>query len=226
MGNGPFTNGQLGWENGNAHYIVAWNHGQAQPSISESIALNYTNYGSEGNVTRTIDFVVEYARMGDERTITSKDGYLSIVIPKRVTDELNDLYFAIATSYDQDMDPPDGFAFPQIDGKDGKEDLQPYYITALSPTLGEELKSLDEPIALETNKSFMPEKLFYLTYYPDFNGERQSHWVEVTDTRNIRNLGVFGIFVPETQVTQPQIGSAPEKSAATANGSKKELAKP
>ena len=222
MGVNPNINGQLGWEDGEAYYILAWDHGRGQPSISESIELHYTNYGSEGVVTRTVDFAVGYAREGDERTITSKDGYLSIVVPKRVTDKLHDLYFAIATSYADEIDPPQGFAYPQIDGPDGKEDLQSYYITALSPSRGEELKSLDEPITLEINSNFALEKLFHLSYYLDYDGTRQNHWIEVSNTDNVRNLGVYGIFVPEDSASKGQLKDAPKKRAVTANGSKKE----
>lgn len=183
----PSINGQLGWDNGLAHYILAWDHRKGQPRISQKVTLEY-QYSVDDVTERNIDFVVDYIPAGEKKTVASLDDAIHITVPRSLTADYSSLYVAIASGYlAEEPVLPDGM---RLRGS-------PYYITALSPEEGKELKELPRPVRIELNGQAKLDKLYFLSSYIDYRDEEVPKWVEVTELNSIRKLGLYAIFTDE-----------------------------
>lgn len=183
----PSINGQLGWDNGLAHYILAWDHRKGQPRISQKVKLEY-QYSVDDITERSIDFVVEYIPVGMQKTVASLDDAIHITVPRSLTTDYSSLYVAIASGYlAEEPVLPDGMRMVG----------NPYYITALSPEQGKELKELPRPVRIELNGQAKIDRLYFLSSYIDYRDEEVPKWVEVTELGNIRKLGLYAVLTDE-----------------------------
>lgn len=188
----PSINGQLGWENDAPYYIVAWDHTKGQPSISQSVELEY-HYGTE-----TVDFAVEYIPSNSKKKITSYDGLLSITAErsgKYFNSQSEDLYLAIASGYaDAAVDAPEGFT---VRGR-------PYYITALNTAEKSEVYQTKRSLRFELIGDAALDQLYHLATYTDYKGQERQFWTPVDERDEVQQLGVYAIMTKSHEMNGVQ----------------------
>lgn len=176
----PSINGQLGWDAGFPGYILAWDHRKGQPRISQRIKLEYS-YGDE-----FIDFTVEYVPANKTKSITSYDGCLTITAERTWNSyDSDDLYIAIANGYaDDTVEAPKHLT---VRGR-------PYYITALDPSIEQEISDINRSLRFELTGEASLDKLYYLATYTDYKGQKRQFWTPVDELNEIQHLGIFAIM--------------------------------
>lgn len=182
----PSINGQLGWENGTPHYILAWDHRKGQPRISQRIELEYS-YGKE-----FIDFTVEYVPGNAEKTVRSYDDMLAVTVERASwgTHDADDLYIAIASGYaNETVSPPHNLT---VRGR-------PYYITALNPATKSEIIDLPRSLRFDLNGEASLDKLYHLATYTDYKGQERQFWTLVDEPSEVQHLGVYAIMTDAIQ---------------------------